>query len=345
MLDKYLRDQMETTLGKLSVQITVLDKDQPNLPASLLDMTDGLCQAEGDDLYMPVKQPAVILRCAREEAGARDILTIAEALVTSFAMTEDHAENCYDVYRLTLRGEITGSELEAMSFEHQIPAEMPRAVLVFHMVDTEKSRAYDLLRDLTPLQDSDVLIDMDRHTVALIKDMREVDATEDLVEFAQALQETLMQETAKQITVGIGMKRANLDELHDSFTEAKRAIDVGRIFETETTIHLYERLVLERFLLELPRDISSYYHHLLFHPGTAKLFNAEMLYTIEMFFNKDLNLSDTARQLFIHRNTLVYRLDKVQRQTGLDLRKFDDAVTFKILMELKKCGGDDAVRE
>ena len=66
---------------------------------------------------------------------------------------------------------------------------------------------------------------------------------------------------------------------------------------------------------------------------------------IEMFFKKDLNLSDTARQLYIHRNTLVYRLDKVQRQTGLDLRSFDDAITFKILMELKKVSGDKAPRK
>ena len=98
---------------------------------------------------------------------------------------------------------------------------------------------------------------------------------------------------------------------------------------------MFSKLVLERFLMELPQEISAYYHSLLFNRKTQRLFNEEMLYTIEMFFKKDLNLSDTARQLYIHRNTLVYRLDKVQRQTGLDLRKFEDAVTFKILMELK----------
>ena len=90
--------------------------------------------------------------------------------------------------------------------------------------------------------------------------------------------------------------------------------------------------------MSVPREDSLRYHSLLFNRRTAKLFNEEMLQTIEMFFRKDLNLSDTARQLFIHRNTLVYRLDKVQRQTGLDLRHFDDAVTFKILYKLKRCG-------
>ena len=110
------------------------------------------------------------------------------------------------------------------------------------------------------------------------------------------------------------------------------------IFHPGDSIHMFRRLMLERFLMNVPREESMLYHSLLFSRKTAKLFNEEMLQTIEMFFRKDLNLSDTARQLFIHRNTLVYRLDKVQRQTGLDLRHFDDAVTFKILYELKKCG-------
>ena len=156
---------------------------------------------------------------------------------------------------------------------------------------------------------------------------------------------TLMSETAHQMTVGIGSCRVALEEIRESFSEARRAIEVGRIFQPESSIYVFDKLILERFLMELPQESSAYYHSLLFNRKTQRLFNEEMLYTIEMFFKKDLNLSDTARQLYIHRNTLVYRLDKVQRQTGLDLRKFDDAVTFKILMELKKCGGDKPPRK
>ena len=126
-------------------------------------------------------------------------------------------------------------------------------------------------------------------------------------------------------------------DLKNSYEEAPRAIEVGHLFHPENSVFVFSTLVLERFLMELPADISAYYHGLLFNRKTSRLFNEEMLYTIDMFFRKDLNLSDAARQLYIHRNTLVYRLDKIQRQTGLDLRRFDDAVTFKILMELKKC--------
>ncbi len=218
-------------------------------------------------------------------------------------------------------------------------------MLVFHMVQTENEKAFNLLRDLVPMQERDVLIDMDRHTVALVRDMTDVEGSDELVQFSEALQETLMSETAHQMTVGIGSCRVALEEIRESFSEARRAIEVGRIFQPESSIYVFDKLILERFLMELPQESSAYYHSLLFNRKTQRLFNEEMLYTIEMFFKKDLNLSDTARQLYIHRNTLVYRLDKVQRQTGLDLRKFDDAVTFKILMELKKCGGDKLPRK
>ena len=239
-----------------------------------------------------------------------------------------------------LLGELTGSELAGLGHEHQLPASLERCVMVFHIVQTDQKKAYDLLGDITPLQEKDVLIDMDRHTAVLIKDVSDIESTDEIVQFAQALQETLMGETAHEMTIGVGRSRHTLEELRESYLEARRAIEVGRIFQPESSVYMFNRLILERFLMELPQDISAYYHSLLFNRKTARVFNEEMLYTIDMFFKKDLNLSDTARQLYIHRNTLVYRLDKVQRQTGLDLRSFEDAVTFKILMELKKCSGD-----
>ena len=195
------------------------------------------------------------------------------------------------------------------------------------------------------MQEKDVLVDMDRHTVVLIKDVSEESDMDELAQFAQALQETLMGETAHQMTIGIGRMRHTMDELRESYMEARRAIEVGRTFKPDNSIYAYSRLILERFLMELPQDISAYYHSLLFNRKNQRLFNEEMLYTIDMFFKKDLNLSDTARQLYIHRNTLVYRLDKVQKQIGLDLRSFEDAVTFKILMELQKVSGDRPVRK
>ena len=102
----------------------------------------------------------------------------------------------------------------------------------------------------------------------------------------------------------------------------------------------YRNLLLERFLNDVPVDMCASYNTMIFNRKTARLFNDEMVHTIEAFFDNSLNLSETARKLYIHRNTLVYRLEKVQRAIGLDLRNFDDAVTFKMMMLLGKNNGN-----
>ena len=123
------------------------------------------------------------------------------------------------------------------------------------------------------------------------------------------------------------------------YANDKASIDASNLAEmwsATATIFFYDRLLLERFLYDLPVDVSARYSSQIFNRQTAKLFNDEMLHTIETFFENSLNLSETARKLYIHRNTLVYRLEKVQRAIGLDLRSFDDAVTFKMMMLLGK---------
>ena len=350
MADRHLQERMENILNRLSIPVTVIDLEYDGHMVKQAPGIENLQTGEvfvfGSAKYIAVPKTHIVLSCPDGAAGGSEVLKLASELVSALSAANDnYTENSYDVYRRALRGELSGSELEALSHEHQLPSDLERCVLVFHIVQTDNERAYELLKDITPLQEKDVLIDMDRHTVVLIKDISEESDMDELAQFAQALQETLMGETAHQMTIGIGRMRHTMDELRESYMEARRAIEVGRNFKPDDSIYAYSRLILERFLMELPQDISAYYHSLLFNRKNQRLFNEEMLYTIDMFFKKDLNLSDTARQLYIHRNTLVYRLDKVQKQIGLDLRSFEDAVTFKILMELKKVSGDRPSRK
>ncbi len=349
MTDRNLQERIEGILSRLSIPVMIVEKDlelQGMPRESAQSLTEGAVCRIGHHLYLPVPKTQYLLKTSAEYSSGADVLLLAAELITALIATADHqADNSFDVYRRVFRGELSGSELEALAHEHQIASHMDRCVLLFHIVQTDNDRAYDLLRDITPLQDNDALVDIDRHSVAMIRDMSEDSSPDELLQYAQALQETLMGETAHQMTIGIGRMRHTLEELRESYVEARRAIEVGRIFKPQESIHLFSRLILERFLMELPQDISAYYHSLLFNRRNQRLFNDEMLYTIDMFFQKDLNLSDTARQLYIHRNTLVYRLDKVQKQIGLDLRSFEDAVTFKILMELKKVSGDGSGRK
>lgn len=343
MADRNLIERIEGILNRLSIPVTVIDREYD---AQVSALAEGVITLTSGAKYLPVPQTGLALSCKEDVPGSDALLKLACEMAASLGHAGDsHMESSYDVYRRALRGELSGSELEALSHEYQLPADLNRCVLVFHIVQTDQESAYDLLKDITPLEEKDVLVDMDRHTVVMIKDVSETDDLEEIGQFAQALQETLMGETAHQMTIGIGRCRHTMDELRESYMEARRAIEVGRIFKAEESIYVYSRLILERFLMELPQDISAYYHSLLFNRKNQRLFNEEMLYTIDMFFKKDLNLSDTARQLYIHRNTLVYRLDKVQKQIGLDLRSFEDAVTFKILMELKKVSGERTPRK
>ncbi len=348
MFEKRFLKQVAQVFSRLSVPVLLLDGHgdaiYPEAASSHLlpeNLAPGQPRRREGFLYSLVDtQPAMVLCCREGAMGAEDVLILADMLLQTLVQSGMSIADGNDVYRRALREEINGSELEALAHEHQIPMEMDRCVMLFHIVQTENTSALALLQELVPQAESDVLVEIDRHMVALLKDMETVDEVDDLQQFAQAVQETLLGETAHTMTVGIGEPRHNLASLGESYREARRAIEVGRVFQPTMSTYVFHRLMLERFLMELPRDISAYYHNLLFNRKTARLFNDEMLYTIEMFFKKDLNLSDTARQLYIHRNTLVYRLDKVQRQIGLDLRKFEDAVTFKILLELKKCGSE-----
>ena len=280
--------------------------------------------------------PAVYLAAPAGVPGAEDILAMADVMIMTL-FRDQTAVTPREVYLRVLSQELSGSDLMAASGEYQIPFEQDRCVVLFQLEQMSQHGSNTLLKDLIPLNDGDELVDVNRYSMALIKDMNDMDGMDEVVEYAQAVQSAAMEEGIQSVQVGVGDIKHTLGELGESYAEARRALDVGRVFKPGQSVHVFSRLMLERFLMNVSREESQHYHALLFNAENAKLFNEEMLQTIDMFFRKDLNLSDTARQLFIHRNTLVYRLDKVYKQTGLDLRRFDDAVTFKILYELKKC--------
>lgn len=346
MIEKRFVKQVGKAIEKLRTAVMMYDTQgeclypQDGLQVDLPDdMTEGHVAERDRMLFLLTPtRPQVLLGVQRDASGAEDILMLASAMVESMLKSGGIITDMWDVYRRALREELTGTELDALANEHQIPTDQSRCVMLFHIMQTGASSAFALLSEVIPQGETDALVEMDRHSVVLLRDMAGVEEIDELRQFAEAVQETMMSETAHQMTISIATPKNTLAALGEGYREAKRAMEVGRMYRPGDSNYVFSSMMLERFLSELPRDIAAYYHSLLFNRKTMRLFNDEMLYTIEMFFKKDLNLSNTARQLYIHRNTLVYRLDKVQRQIGLDLRNFEDAVTFKILMELKKSG-------
>ena len=136
--------------------------------------------------------------------------------------------------------------------------------------------------------------------------------------------------------MGIGTVVDSIKDLARSFKEAQIALEVGKVFDTEKTIVSYNNLGIARLIYQLPMPLCQMFIKEIFDGKSPDEFDEETLSTINKFFENSLNVSETSRQLYIHRNTLVYRLDKLQKSTGLDLRIFDDAITFKIALMVVK---------
>lgn len=158
------------------------------------------------------------------------------------------------------------------------------------------------------------------------------------MQYAQALQETLANETTYTVRVGVGSICQSLQELAGSYKAARQACTLGAVFAPGENVHLYSQLLLERILSEIPPEARKSYASVLTGRLRENRLDTEETYTIaDMLLDTNLNVAETARKLYMHRNTLTYRLNNLHRATGLDLRCFRDAMLYRILMDMEKC--------
>lgn len=236
--------------------------------------------------------------------------------------------------RIILRGEGDISELESLAVAHSIPTEQERCVICIYS-RTLSSEAISKKLDGLIDAEKDMYTDLSRNSLALVKTLPTENGFDDLRNAAAELDAAFV-EAQLDVVIGVSDPRRKLTELSEALGEAREAMNVGSIYRAGERLFIYRRLMLERFLHTVPRNSGMSYGSMVFNARTARLFNEEMIHTIEVFFENNLNLSEAARKLYIHRNTLVYRLEKVQRITGFDLREFDDAVTFKLMMLISR---------
>ncbi|MDR1692292.1 MAG: helix-turn-helix domain-containing protein [Oscillospiraceae bacterium] len=226
-------------------------------------------------------------------------------------------------------------DIYARSREMGLDGARSRAVLLVRQnVLNSENAVPDTLRDLFPERSRDFVISVTERETVLIKD---VDGdTEEVSELAVAIQDTLQNELQIDAVIGIGSVCAQLKDLAASYKEAQIAIEVGKVFDTAKNIVTYDNLGLGRLIYRLPTKMCEMFLAEVFKEGGLESLDRETLDTVRCFFENSLNISETSRKLFVHRNTLVYRLDKIRRLTGIDLREFDNAVTFKVAMLVSK---------
>ncbi|MGL4736351.1 MAG: PucR family transcriptional regulator [Cellulosilyticaceae bacterium] len=206
---------------------------------------------------------------------------------------------------------------------------VPRVVMLIECTNCKDTNVSEVLRSIFPDKSKDFVTAVDEKSVILVKEVGSYDEVE-VEQYAKMMYDTLSAETMNNVYIAIGTIVGDLKDVSNSYKEASMSLEVGKIFNCESHISSYSKLGIGRIIYQLPLPLCKMFIQEVLKGKKVENFDEETLMTVNKFFENSLNVSETSRQLYIHRNTLVYRLDKLLKMTGLDLRKFDDAIIFKI---------------
>ena len=217
-----------------------------------------------------------------------------------------------------------------------VEANVKRVVMIVETKHEKDNGALETVRTLFATRTKDFITAVDEKNIIIVKEVKGTETYEDLERLARTILDTLNMEAMSKVRVALGTIVNEIKEVSRSYKEAKHALDVGKIFYSEKNVVAYNNLGIGRLIYQLPLPLCKMFIKEIFNGKTLDDFDDEILSTIHKFFENNLNVSETSRQLYIHRNTLVYRLDKLQKATNLDLRTFEDAITFKIALMVVK---------
>ena len=220
--------------------------------------------------------------------------------------------------------------------ELRFPAEQHHVVFLVRQVGSTDTAAVDSLLALFPDRQQTFVISVNENDLAVVRAVGQDVTQQDLLGIAGRMEDVLKNQLFLKVIIGIGGVAEHLRNLADSYKEAQVAIEVGKVFDTEKTIITYDNLGIGRLIYQLPTTLCEIYLNEVFKKNSIDTLDQETLFTINKFFENNLNVSETSRKLFVHRNTLVYRLEKIKKLTGLDLREFDHAIIFKVALMVKK---------
>ena len=212
----------------------------------------------------------------------------------------------------------------------RIPNEQRRVVFIVEPKNEGDNLVLEMLKGLFSTGSGDFVTAVDENHVILVKELESTEDYPEVLHIAEVITDTLSMEAMVGIRIAYGTIVGELKDVSRSYKEADMALEVGRVFYEEKSVLAYNELGIGRLIHQLPQSLCEMFLKEVLAGSGEELFDEDELITVYTFFDNNLNISETARQLFIHRNTLVYRLEKIQKKTGLDVRVFDDALTFKI---------------
>ena len=214
----------------------------------------------------------------------------------------------------------------------RIETNVPRVVFLVEAKGEKDGMVMELLKGMFSSQAGDYVTAVDENNVILVKSVDEEATVKDYETIADTIVDMVSAEAMISVRVSLGTMVHDLKDISKSYKEAKMAMDVGKIFYAEKSVAAYHSLGIGRLIYQLPVNLCQIFIQEIFGDNVPTDLDDETLNTLNKFFENNLNVSETARQLYVHRNTLVYRIERIQESTGLNLRSFDDALTFKIAL-------------
>ena len=263
----------------------------------------------------------------------------AQLLAVSLTNIKQYYDEKYDrsnFIKNVIMDNILPGDIYLKARELHFNSDVMRVCLLIRITSKTEVSALDVIQNLFPDKSKDFVININETEITLVKEIAESTDSRDLENLASSIADTLSSEFYTHSVIGIGTAVTGIKDLARSFKEAQVALEVGKVFDTERNIISYDNLGIARLIYQLPTTLCDMFLKEVFKRGSIETLDQETLFTIQKFFENNLNVSETSRKLFVHRNTLVYRLEKIKKLTGLDLREFEDAIVFKVALMVKK---------
>ena len=274
--------------------------------------------------------------CTGDDETARGYCSLAYIALSDAKSFYEEKHDRGTFVKNIIMDNILPGDIYIRAKELHFATDAPRAVFLVRQVGRSDVAAVDVLAGMFPDKMQDFALSINETDVAVIKQISANTTDEDLFRLARNMEETLKNELFIKTVIGIGTVCNHLRELADAYKEAQTAIEVGKVFDNESSIMNYENLGIGRLIYQLPTTLCEIFLSEVFKKNSIDSLDQETLFTINKFFENNLNVSETSRKLFVHRNTLVYRLEKIKKLTGLDLREFDHAIVFKVALMVRK---------
>ncbi|MBQ1270135.1 MAG: helix-turn-helix domain-containing protein [Clostridia bacterium] len=258
----------------------------------------------------------------------------AVAISNSKSLYDEKHDKAAFIKRIILSNILTG-DIYIKSREMHFQNDAKRVVYLIRLSDRQDAQVVEALNRLFPDRQKDFAITVNENEVVLVKELKTGD-TKEIARIGKIIDSGIGEELGLPHIIGMGTVAGQLKDLARSFKEAQMAVDIGQVFNSDQTVISFENLGIGRLIYQLPTPLCEMFLSEVFKKGSIESLDEETLFTIQKFFENNLNVSETSRKLFVHRNTLVYRLEKIKKLTGLDLREFDNAIVLKTALMVKQ---------